>query len=95
MKNEDIITEVKSLLDFIDESRGKISLEHDKFQIALTNTLRLLEDGSPIITKMKGSPDDLKAFLVRKSTEIRQTSLDPFDQLRIKVESIRSLVQSP
>lgn len=92
MKKEDIIAEITSLLEFIDKTRDEISLEHDKFQVALTNTLRLLGDSSPILTKMKGNVDDLKGYLIRTSTEIRQTSLDPYEHLRTRVETIRGLI---
>jgi hypothetical protein len=95
LKHEDVLVEISSLLTFIEETRDKISLEHDKFQIALTNTLRLLDEGSPILTKMKGNTEDLKAYLIRTSTEIRQTSLNPYEQLRNRVETIRSLIQTP
>ena len=94
MKNEDIIEQISSLLDFINETREKIGLEHDKFQVALTNTLRLLDEGSPMLAKMKGNKEDLKAYLIRTSTEIRQTSLDPYENLRTKVEAIRGLIQT-
>ena len=95
MKNEDIIAQISSLLDFIDETREKIGLEHDKFQVALTNTLRLLDEGNPMLAKMKGNTENLKAYLIRTSTEIRQTSLDPYENLRTRVETIRGLIQTP
>ena len=95
MKKEDIIAEITSLLDFIDETHDRIGLEHDKFQVALTSTLRLLDEGSSTLTKMKGNVEDLKAYLIRTSTEIRQTSLDPYEYLRARVETIRGLVQAP
>lgn len=94
MKKEDIIVEITSLLEFIDQTRDEITQEHDKFQIALTNTLKLLDEGSPILTKMKGRAEDLKAYLIRTSTETRQSSLDPYDDLRTKVEKIRDMVQA-
>ncbi|MHA2352821.1 MAG: hypothetical protein ACXAC0_00585 [Candidatus Thorarchaeota archaeon] len=95
MKKEDIIVEITSLLEFIDQNHDRITQEHDKFQIALTNTLRLLDDGSPILTKMKGNVEDLKAYLIRTSTETRQVSLDPYEQLRTRVERIRDMLQAP
>ena len=94
MKNEDIITQLSSLLDFIDETREKVGLEHDKFQVALTNTLRLLDEGSSTLVKMKGNTEDLKAYLIRTSTEIRQTSLNPYENLKTRVETIRGLIQT-
>jgi hypothetical protein len=95
MKKEEIITELTSLLDFIDETRDRVGLEHDKFQVALSNTLRLLDEGSPTLTKMKGNVGDLKAYLIRTSTEIRQTSLDPYSHLRARIKTIRGLIQAP
>ncbi len=94
MKNDDMIAEISSLLDFIGETRDRISSEHDKFQVALTNTLRLLDEGSTTLTKMKGNVEDLKAYLIRKSTEIRKSSLDSYEQLRTKVETIHDSIQA-
>ncbi|MGD9395228.1 MAG: hypothetical protein PVJ05_02250 [Candidatus Thorarchaeota archaeon] len=94
MKKEDIVIEITSLLEFIDQTRDEITQEHDKFQIALTNTLKLLDEGSPILTKLKGDAEDLKAYLIRTSTETRQSSLNPFDDLRTRVERIRDMVQA-
>ena len=94
MKNEDLITEITSLLDHINETRDRISSEHDKFQVALTNTLRLLDESSPTLARMKGNAEDLKAYLIRKSTELRTTSLDSYEQLRTKVETIHNWIQS-
>ena len=95
MNKEDIIAEITSLLDFIDEIHDRIDLEHSKFQVALTSTLRLLDESSSTLTKMKGNVEDLKAYLIRTSTEIRQTSLDPYEHLKARVETIRGLVQAP
>ena len=94
MKNEDMIAELASLLDIIKETSDRISSEHDKFQVALTNTLRLLDEGSPTLAKMKGNADDLKAYLIRRSTEIRTLSLDSYEQLKTKVEAIHDSIQA-
>ncbi|MFX1559434.1 MAG: hypothetical protein ACFFBL_02490 [Promethearchaeota archaeon] len=95
MKKEDIVYEINSLLEFINQTRDDIVQEHDKFQIALTNTLKLLDEGSPILAKMKANTDDLKAYLIRTSTETRQTSLDLYEDLRSRVEKIRDMIQAP
>jgi hypothetical protein len=95
MKNDDLITEISSLLEFIEKTSAEVSLEHDKFQVALTNTLRLLDEGKSTLTSMKGNVEDLKAYVIRTSTEIRQTSLAPYETLRTRVERIRNLIQAP
>lgn len=94
MNKEDIIIEITSLLELIDQNRDEITQEHDKFQIALTNTLKLLDEGSPILTKMKGDAEDLKAYLIRTSTDIRQRSIDPYETLKARVERIRDMIQA-
>ncbi|MFW9788886.1 MAG: hypothetical protein ACFFE2_05640 [Candidatus Thorarchaeota archaeon] len=94
MNNEEILAEITSLLELIDQTRVNISQEHEKFQIALTNTLRLLDERSPMLDKMKGDVGNLKAYLIRTSSETRQAFLDPLKELRVRVERIRALVQS-
>lgn len=93
MKKEDLLSEVMSLINFISQSQQKITREHDKFQVSLTNILKLLNEGSPILTKMKGDTEDLKAYLIRSSTETRLATLDSFEQLRIRTERLLSLIR--
>jgi hypothetical protein len=94
MKKEDLIIEVRSLIDFIDKSQQKLTREHDKFQVSLTNTLKLLNEGSAILTNMKGNTEDLKAYIIRASTETRHASLDSYEQLRVRVERLLNLIRS-
>ncbi|NHI88998.1 MAG: hypothetical protein EAX87_05700 [Candidatus Thorarchaeota archaeon] len=94
MKKEDLIIEVRSLIEFIDQSQQKLTREHDKFQVSLTNTLKLLNEGSAILTNMKGNTEDLKAYIIRASTETRHASLDSYEQLRIRVERLLNLIRS-
>lgn len=94
MKKEDIDTEISALLYFINESRDQVALEHDKFQVALTNTLRLLDESSSTLIKMKGNVKALKSYLIRTSTEIRNSSLGPFDGIKDRVERIYELLQA-
>jgi hypothetical protein len=94
MKKEDLIIEVMSLIDFIDQSQQKLIREHDKFQVSLTNTLKLLSESSAILTNMKGNTEDLKAYLIRASTKTRTASLDPYEQLRVRVERLLNLIRS-
>ena len=93
MKKEDLLSEVMSLINFISQSQQKITREHDKFQVSLTNILKLLNEGSPILTKMKGDTEDLKAYLIRSSTETHLATLDSFEQLRIRTERLLSLIR--
>jgi len=94
MTKEAIVTELTSIIDFIEETRNRIGMDYDRFQVALTNTLRLLSDTSATLVRMKGDADDIKGYLVRTSTEIRQTALQPYDQLKIKLKKVLGLIQT-
>ena len=94
MKKEDLIIEVMSLIDLIDQSQQKLTREYDKFQVSLTNTLKLLNEGSMTLTKMKGNTEDLKAYLIRASTETRHASLDSYGQLRVRAERLLNQIRS-
>lgn len=94
MTKEAIISELVSIIDFIEESSNKIGMEYDKYQVALTNTLRLLSDASPTLVKMKGNADDLKGYLVKTTTEIRDITLQPYRILKRRMEKVLESIQS-
>jgi len=78
MKKEDMITEITSLLKLIDETHDRIGLEYDKFQVALTNTLRLMDGTSSTLSKLKGDTEDLKGYLIKTSMEMRDSITQPY-----------------
>ncbi|MHA1943022.1 MAG: hypothetical protein ACW96M_01370 [Candidatus Thorarchaeota archaeon] len=94
MTKEALVTELTSIIDFIEEIRNRIGMEYDKFQVALTNTLRLLSDTSPTLLSLKGDAENLKGYLVKTSTEIRQTTLQPYGHLKTRMEKILDLIQT-
>lgn len=94
MTKEAIVKELTSIIDFIEETKARIGMDYDKFQIALTNTLRLLSDTSTTLVRMKGDSEDLKGYLVKSSTEIRQITLQPFNLLKTKMEKVLGLIQA-
>jgi hypothetical protein len=94
MTNEALIIEITSIIDFIEETRNRIGQDYDKFQVALTNTLRLLDDPSSTLTRMRGNTDGLKGYLVKTSSEIKQITLQPYEQLKVRIEKILRLIQN-
>ncbi len=94
MTKEAIVTELASIIDSIEETRTRLGMDYDKFQIALTNILRLLSDTSPTLVRLKGDTEDLKGYLVKTSTEIRQTVLQPFDQIKTRMEKVLGLIKA-
>ncbi len=94
MKNEALIKEITWIIDFIEEAKNRIGPDYDKFQVTLTNTLRLLDDPSSTLTKMKGDTDGLKGYLIRTSSEIKQITLQSYEQLKFRIEKILNMVQN-
>ena len=94
MTNDVIIKEITSIMDYIEETKNKVELDYDKFQVALTNTLRLLGDTNPTLAKLKGDAEDLKGYLVKTSTGMRETAIQPYYQLRKRMEKVLRLLQT-
>lgn len=92
MTEDVIVREITSIIDYIEETRNRVGLDYDKFQVALSNTLRLLGGPNPTLVRLKADAEDLKGYLVKTSTEMRKTALQPYDQLRTRLEKVlRSL----
>jgi hypothetical protein len=94
MTDDAIFREITSIIDYIDETKNRVGLDYDKFQVALTSTLRLLGETSPTLDRLKGDTEDLKGYLVRTSTEMRETAIQPYHQLRTKMEKVLRLLQT-
>jgi uncharacterized protein with HEPN domain len=94
MTNEAIITEIQSIVDYIEETKSRVILENDKFQVALTNTLRLLGDTNPTLARLKGDTEKLKGYLIKTSTEMRETAIQPYHHLKTKLEKVLRLLQA-
>ncbi|MFW9767449.1 MAG: hypothetical protein ACFFF9_02375 [Candidatus Thorarchaeota archaeon] len=94
MKKDAVITEITSIIKYIEEAKNRVSLDHDKFQIALTNTLRLLNGTSPTLAKLKGDSEDLKGYLIKTCAEMRESSIQPYHHLRTRMEKVLQLLQT-
>jgi hypothetical protein len=93
MTKDVVITEITSIIEYIEEARNRVGIDHDKFQVALTNTLRLLDGTSPTLARLKGDSDDLKGYLVKTSTEMRESAIQPYHQLKTRMEKVLRLLQ--
>ncbi|MGY5863393.1 MAG: hypothetical protein RTV41_02245 [Candidatus Thorarchaeota archaeon] len=93
MTKDVIIKEITSIIDYIEETKNRVELDHDKFQVALSSTLRLLGDTNPTLTKLKGDAEALKGYLVRTSTEIKETAVQPYHQLKQRMEKVLGMLQ--
>ncbi|MHA2142327.1 MAG: hypothetical protein ACXADC_11560 [Candidatus Thorarchaeota archaeon] len=72
----------------IESSKVSIQKEHEKFQIAITGALRLLDDNNPMLEKLRGDPDDLKGFVLRLVTELSAETISHWQMLQSQIEQI-------
>ena len=94
MTKDAVITEITSIIEYIEETENRVGLDYDKFQVALTNTLRLLDSTSSTLVGLKGDSEDLKGYLVKTSTEMRESAMRPYHHLRTRMEKVLHLLQA-
>lgn len=92
MDTESHAIRLKALLDttrkFLEESKQEL----DKYQIALTGTIRLLDGKSTTLTKLQGNKDDLTSYLLQQTTQIKQNSTKRLETILEHVVSLIALV---
>ncbi len=96
MENDNLIEQIISLSARIALAREEIEQMHDKFQVALTGVLRLLSEGkNPPIGRMQADPEQLKGYVIRLASQLRQGSLDICDTMKSSLASIIESARNP
>jgi hypothetical protein len=80
--------QLRGVLLQIESSRDSIEKAYDKFQIAISGALRLLDDNAPMLEKLRGSPDDLKAFVLKLVTELGMETISHWESLQAQIKQI-------
>lgn len=70
MEPEELINLLQKLIEYVETAQHEASERTDKFQIALSNTMRLTAPGDSTLSRLQGTPDDLLAYLIRLSTDL-------------------------
>lgn len=91
MSNEQIKTKIESYLIQLEEKQDIIISAHEKFQVALAGTLKIIGNESPTLTHLKGSQADLKGYLIRLNSDLFDTTKRAFEDLN---KHIKSLLES-
>jgi hypothetical protein len=93
VENDSLAKQLRELLLYVESSRESIEKRHEKFQIAITGALRLLDGNSSMLEKLRGSPDDLKGFVLKLVTELSRETISHWESLHAQIEQI--LVNMP
>ena len=93
MENDSLAAKLREVLMQIESSRESIEKGQERVQIAITGALRLLDDNSSTLEKLRGSPDDLKGFVLKLVTDLNSETISHLESLHSQIERI--LVNMP
>jgi len=88
MKNEQVIDELKNLLELLNEQLDEIKSLHEKLLVALTGVLRLTNDDGSILTRLHGEPENLKSYLIQMAMKISDTTMQSYRTIGQRIQTI-------
>ncbi|MFX1482448.1 MAG: hypothetical protein ACFFCP_04580 [Promethearchaeota archaeon] len=94
MTEDILLSELNSIISLLDDARAKLVVDYERFQVALTNTLRLLDDASSTIDRMRGNKSSLKGYLLKTSIDLQNSTLQTFDQVKERMEKTLTLIKN-
>ena len=95
MENEELVTQLKQLLEYVEVAQQSSLQQSEKFQIALSNTLRLTETSSRTLSRLQGKPEDLAAYLIKLSTDLCGNFQEYLNQISTGMDEILKSLQPP
>jgi Mg2+ and Co2+ transporter CorA len=81
MIDEKLRSEIDILLRIMETGRSDILQAHDKLQVAISGSLRLLSNEATTLTSLKGSPDSIKEYILSLLKSFRQMIEEHYNQL--------------
>ncbi len=93
MDEHSIERQLTELLEQLDSTRLSIEQSHEKFRVALTGVLRLLSGDDATLSGLKGSPEDLKGYILKLAAELSQDSTSRWEDLRSQLAAVLSQIR--
>ena len=96
MDQDLLINQLTELTQMVQNEKEQTKVEFEKLQVALTGVLKLLTDeqNSPL-TRLKGSPQDLKGYIIRLVSELHLGMLNRLENLNSKINQLIQLIRNP
>ena len=91
MKNEQLISELNSILGQLEKQIIGFQASCEKLQVALTGVLRITNDDGLLLSNLRGNPEHLKSYLIRLCSELSMSATQSYEGLR---ERIAGLIDS-
>ena len=96
MEGDLLVTQISEILQLFQDEKDKTKEEFEKLQVALTGVLNLLTDekSSPL-TRMQGTPQDLKGYIIRLVSELHMNVINRLETLSLELDSVLQAVRNP
>ncbi|MHA1902965.1 MAG: hypothetical protein ACXADL_03855 [Candidatus Thorarchaeota archaeon] len=78
----------------IDRYCEEMNQEYERFQVALTGVLRLLSGQVTTLSNLRGSPDDLRGYIIQLAADLHQKTLAQYNALRTELNTILETAES-
>jgi hypothetical protein len=88
MKNEQLINELNSILNQLDQQIIDFQASCEKLQVALVGVLRITNDDGFLLSNLRGNPEHLKSYLIRLCSELSTSATQSYKGLRERVEGL-------
>ena len=96
MNQDLLISQLNELAQTVQTDKEQTNADFEKLQVALTGVLKLLTDeqNSPLI-HLKGTPQDLKGYIIRLVSELQLNMIDRWDALSLCIDRMIQSIRNP
>jgi len=81
MDSDSLDVELKRILEVVKELLAESKEELNKFQVALTGTLRLLDGENTTLAALQGNPAELRGYVLQLTTQMSNNSDERFEKI--------------
>jgi hypothetical protein len=92
MDDDLLLVKLNSLSEIVGENLDELIHELDRFQIALSGTLRLMDGKSSTLTTLHGDKNSLMSYILQQTTEIKQNSTKRLENILEEVTRLITAV---
>jgi hypothetical protein len=81
VRDQEIVADLRAALKIVENKGASSRADCEKLKVALTNTLRLVDIEDSTLTRLQGSGEDLKAYLIRLASRICESNQEILGQV--------------
>jgi hypothetical protein len=88
MTNEQLLSDLKSLLDYFNQQLNEIKSSQDRFLVALTGVLKVTNPDNTLLTKLHGDSESLNSYLIQTAIHLSDSVIQSYESASKRIESI-------